>query len=166
MREATLSRSAGTVGHGGDSELQAFFMQSGSSFCNQVREQIAVGPQHIFEVDLKAAVSVLLALAENRGDERASRRGCREKFVKFSLHHGCHDRHDRHMVLRRRLQHKRIRAAPHESVAIDAIPGRYEDVDFIGVLGKRLNGVRVVRHVEERLGLRGGQRRTRQDKEE
>jgi hypothetical protein len=56
--------------------------------------------------------------------------------MQVGLHGGGDDGHDRHVVLSGRLQHVRIRAAPHESVAINEIPGGHENVDLVGMLDK------------------------------
>jgi hypothetical protein len=85
---------------------------------------------------LKAAVSVPFALSEKRLDEGDSRLGGCKKFVQVSLDSSSDDRHHRHMVLPSDLQHLRIRSTPHESVAVNAIPGGHENVDFVSMFGE------------------------------
>ena len=156
MRERALAGKAGCVGHGRNGELQVCFVKGGGSLGDEGGEKIAVGPIDVFEINLKTAVSVLLALVEKRGDEGRLRRWSRKQFVKIELDHERDDRHDRDMMVGRDFHHVGI--GPPQTRPLPSTPYQAGTrmIDFVRVLGERLHRIGIVDHVEERFGLSGG----------
>lgn len=112
---------------------------------HEIGESIAVGPDHIFEIELESSEAILLAFTHHRLDESPApgsigkqlmkpllteTRFCRGSAVVYD------NRHDRYVVLFRRLHHQLVGTAPQQALAIHGIPSGHEDINLLRMIDK------------------------------
>ena len=118
-------------------------------FLHGSRKRVAVGPQDVFEIELKAVIAVVTALADKRGVHLVLCMGIAEQLMHFVLVEQGDNGNHGNMAFLGRPQDQRIRFAADQPVLIDPVPGRDDDVDFGAVLEKVTLRRAVAGHIKE-----------------
>src|SRR5664279_3735529 len=139
-----------------DLQLQVLLMESIRSPLDDSGESISVCPQDIFEIELKAVVSILLAGINEGADHRRVCLVVPEKIVYRVLVEYGDDGEQRDVILLGGTQHHWIRLTIDEPSLVYPVPRRNDDIDFGAMLHEVADRLRLIGHIKERFRLGEG----------
>jgi len=133
--------------------LQTGLVHGFSRSLHQRRQDVAVGPVDVLEVNLESGVAVEPGLADHGLVEFGLGDGIGGQSVKFLLVVEADQGHHRQLFVVRSFQHGWIGSAGNQPILVHRIPGGYQQVDLRGVRLEGATRVRTVEHVEEGNGF-------------
>jgi hypothetical protein len=136
--------------------LQVLLVQGIGDLLDERREAVAVGPQDVLDIKVDAVVAILFGLADEGSDECVLRLGIVEEGVGLVLIEECEEWNEGNVRVFRGLHDAGLRLAADETILVDLVPGRGEDVDLVFVGHEVGDGGQAVAHPElSFLRLRG-----------